>query len=453
MYRYFLALRYLLSRPINVLGMAGVMVGVWALIVVVSIFSGFLKEVAAHVKAATSDLTVLALPWPTSYASIASKIESDPNVAASAPRLLWYGLVHSLGDTSGARPRIPTIQPPGADLPFLMLLGIDPPLERQVTGFSEWLTAVEDPELRVDDLDDPLKSAVIRRPDGTESELPVVLLSERRLRDKDVKKGSVIKISSAQLHRSDGQRSQQLTFVDHEFVVAGAYATSHHAFDNLNCFMASDVLRGLMETSSVEDPVTEVIVRCVDPDDNEATAARLKRGVNPLLTVPQADAFTWQRLNGDILGAVDHQRSLMKLVLLVIMVVAAFLMFATLSMMVTEKTHDIGILTAMGATRVGVLQVFLSCGFAIAVIGAILGVVMGCLTSFYLDPFNTWMRNAFGVDLFPTRIYNLDHVPYDLDPLWITQVAIMALVFGLVASGIPAWRAARHDPLESLRIE
>ena len=453
MYRYFLALRYLLSRPINILGMAGVMVGVWALIVVVSIFSGFLKEVQSHVRAATSDLTILALPWPTSYAEIAPKVEADPNVAACAPRLLWYGLIHALGDGEPARPRVPTIQPPGADLPFLMMLGIEPSLEREVTGFSDWLAAVEDPDLRVDDVDDPLRPAKVKRPDGSEVELPVVLLSERRLRDGTVSKGAIIKVSSAQLHHERGSRGQELSFVDHEFVVAGAYATSHHAFDNMNCFMARDVLRGLMETSHVEDPVTEVIVACVDPDDNDTTAARLKRTVNPLLSRPQAEAFTWQRLNGDILGAVDHQRSLMKLVLLVIMVVAAFLMFATLSMMVTEKTHDIGILSAMGATRVGVLQVFLSCGFAIAVLGALLGVIMGCLTSLYLDPFNTWMRDSFGVDLFPTRIYNLDHVPYDLDPLWIAQVSVMALIFGLVASGVPALRAARHDPLESLRIE
>ena len=143
----------------------------------------------------------------------------------------------------------------------------------------------------------------------------------------------------------------------------------------------------------------------------------------------------------------------MKLVLFVIMVVAAFLMFATLSMMVTEKVHDIGILTAMGATRFGVLQVFMSCGLAIAVAGTVLGILLGCLSAVYLDDFNQWLRASFGIDLFPTTVYNLRRVPYHLDPLWIAQVAAMALGVGVVVSGVPAWRASRHDPVTSLRNE
>ena len=454
MYRYFLALRYLLSRPINLLGMAGVMVSVWALIVVVSIFSGFLVEVRAHVKSANSDLTVLSLPWPTSYSDVAPVVESDANVAASAPRLIWFGLLTALDKTHQVMPRATTVRAPGAASPFVTLLGIDPAKEGGVTGFWDWLKTVE-PELRVDDLDDPLRPKMARLPDGTEKLLPAILLSERRLEHEFVKKGAVIKISSAQLNRNNGARQQQLDFIDHHFVVAGAYSTRHHEFDNQNCFVRLDALAPLMDAQGVADPTTEVIVRCVDSTDNAATARRVHRALAPLFPnrLVSEFAYTWQELNEGILSAVDHQRSLMKLVLFVIMVVAAFLMFATLSMMVTEKTHDIGILTAMGATRRGVMQVFMSCGLSIVVIGAFVGTIVGCLSAYYLDDFNTWLRVTFDVDLFPTRVYNLERVPYDLDPLWIAQVAGMALVVGLVVSGVPAWRAARHDPLESLRNE
>ncbi len=141
----------------------------------------------------------------------------------------------------------------------------------------------------------------------------------------------------------------------------------------------------------------------------------------------------------------------MKMVLFVIMVVAAFLMYATLSMMVTEKTHDIGILTALGGSTWGVSSVFLACGLAITSIGSILGVITGCLSSIYLDNFNQFLKQSFEIDLFPTRIYNLKQVPYSLDPLWIMTVAGTAMGVGLVVSGLPAWRAARHDPLQSLR--
>jgi lipoprotein-releasing system permease protein len=266
-----------------------------------------------------------------------------------------------------------------------------------------------------------------------------------------VRKGAAVKITSARL--SNGTTAgQQLMWLDREFAVAGAYATRHHEFDGANCFVDIHHLRSMMDTTAA-DPVTEVVVRCKDPTVNTATAERLRQKLNAAGPESTFVVGTWQQLNEQFLSAVDHQRSLMKLVLFVIMVVAAFLMYATLSMMVTEKTHDIGILTAMGATRRGVMQVFVSCGFAVQLIGAALGAVGGCISSFYLDDLNKWLRATFGVDLFPTTVYNLERVPYDIDPLWIAQVVSVALVVGFVVSGLPAWRAARYDPLQALRNE
>jgi lipoprotein-releasing system permease protein len=447
MYRYFLALRYLLSRPINLIAMAGVMVSVWAMILVVSIFSGFLEEVRAHIHAATADLTVICAGGPVSYAEIEPLLRSDPNVAACAPRVIWYGLLHAFGKSAEVLPALRPLHKPGAETPLVSLIGIDPAAEMQVTGLGEWLDRVERGDLRVDDPRHPLRTPAAG-PEGTR--LPGILLSEQRLRDEFVGKGAVVKITSARLANAAG--GQNLTWLDQEFAVAGAYATRHHEFDGTNCFVDIDHLRPMMD-SAAADPVTEVVVRCKDPAANAETAERLRRKLEA--EGPESRFFvgTWQRLNEQFLSAVDHQRSLMKLVLFVIMVVAAFLMYATLSMMVTEKTHDIGILTAMGATSRGVMQVFVSCGFAVQLLGAVLGAVAGCISSVYLDDLNKWLRATFQVDLFPTTIYNLERVPYDLDPLWIAQVVSVAMVVGVVVAGLPAWRAARFDPLQALRNE
>jgi lipoprotein-releasing system permease protein len=138
-------------------------------------------------------------------------------------------------------------------------------------------------------------------------------------------------------------------------------------------------------------------------------------------------------------------------VLIVIMVVAAFLMLATLSMMVTEKVSDIGILTAMGGTPWGVTQVFLTCGMVITVVGIVGGILLGIVTGIYLEEVRQALRWATGIDLFPIDVYNLDRVPSAIDPVWLLQVAGMALLVGFVVSVLPALRAARHDPLVSLR--
>jgi lipoprotein-releasing system permease protein len=141
----------------------------------------------------------------------------------------------------------------------------------------------------------------------------------------------------------------------------------------------------------------------------------------------------------------------MQLVLFVIMVVAAFLMLATLSMMVTEKVSDIGILTAMGGTPRGVASVFLACGIVITLAGVAAGLALGTVTGIYLEEVRQALRWATGIDLFPIDVYNLDRVPCAIEPAWLAQVAAMALVVGVVVSFMPAWRAARHDPLVSLR--
>src|SRR5690606_27379488 len=121
------------------------------------------------------------------------------------------------------------------------------------------------------------------------------------------------------------------------------------------------------------------------------------------------------------------------------------------SMMVTEKTSDIGILTAMGGTPLGVLQVFLACGLTITAAGVALGLLTGTLTAVYLEEIRQAVRWATTIDLFPLDVYNLDRVPCAIGPLWLVQVALMALATGAVVSAWPAWRAARHDPLVSLR--
>lgn len=448
-YCHFLALRFLLKRPINLLGMLGVAVGVWALILVVSIFSGFIREVRSHIRSATADISVLRLPWPCEYGALRRTILADPNVAACAPRLVWYGLLHSYGATHEVIPRIRTVDQPGADSRFVSVLGIDPAAELEVTGLRDWLAAA-DPPLRVSDLDAPLAPVAGR---------PAILMSQRRLeRGELVGKGHAVKLITARMQsraREDGGfgLEQALETAERVFTIAGAFRTKHTAFDNFYVLVHIDVLRDML-AHGLGEVVTEISVRCKDPARSAETAARLQRRLNetrnPRDTIL---ALTWEQRNEPFLSAVEHQRSLMKLVLLVIMVVAGFLMYATLSMMVTEKTHDIGILTALGGTRRGVVGIFTTCGLALTCAGAALGVVGGCLSSVHLDDINRGLRAAFGIDLFPASIYNLSRVPYDLDPVWITQVVASALLVGLIVSGTPAWWASRKDPIDALRNE
>jgi lipoprotein-releasing system permease protein len=446
MYRWFLALRYLLQRPINLLGVIGVTLGVWALIVVVSIFSGYIVEIRSHIHSTTADVSISNLPPDCPFAAVRAVIEADPNVAACAPRIAWTGMLHpTRREVTADRPVRAADSEIGEDSRFLHLLGVDPEAELAVTGLREWLDATTTADLRVDR--DRLLQPMPAAGDGDHPPRPTILLSERRAELEGLRAGDQVQVTCSRLH---SRQAQTVDVESMKLVLQGAFATKYVLFDANTAILHIDTLRQLLGSTS-PDACNVVAVKLRDQSQDVATAARLERALQRELQFGVAQ--DWQSTNSQILSAVDHQRSLMKLVLFVIMVVAAFLMYATLSMMVTEKVHDIGILSAIGATRYGILQVFLSCGLAIAAAGTVLGILTGCLSAIYLDDFNQWLRATFGVDLFPTNVYNLRHVPYDLDATWIAQVASMALGVGTLVSGVPAWRASRHDPVTSLRNE
>ena len=202
------------------------------------------------------------------------------------------------------------------------------------------------------------------------------------------------------------------------------------------------------------DHVQEIAIRVHDSSLLAATAERL---IGEVQRAVERDGRgyglvqTWREKNAMFIKNVAHQRELLKIVLTVIMVVAAFLMLATLSMMVTEKTADIGILTAMGGTPSGVTMVFLSCGLVITAAGVFIGLTVGVTTAMYLEEIRQAWLWATGHDLFPLDVYNLTRVPCRIESLWLLQVTVMAMATGLVVSVLPALRAARHDPLISLR--
>ncbi len=437
MYRYYLALRFMVSRPINLLGIGGVMLGVWALIVVVSIFSGYIKEVKQHVSTVSSDLVILKLGSQVRYSTMKRLITADPNVTSCAPRLVWGGLLHPSTKTDRTASPIPGAMPKNG--PYVTISGIDPAAELATTGFGDWLRAVEEPAHRVD-------------PQTLVNTRGWVVLSPLRATNLQLSPGDPVPMTTARMeHTREAGLAQ---FGELEPRYAGGFATNHAGFDTLTVYVHIQDLRQLLAKENPE--FTNEIA--VQPEDRSTAAARQTRNriqrvlfSHPDLQYPQPAVMLAGEQEHLFLNAVDHQRGLMKLVLFVIMVVAGFLVYATLSMMVTEKVHDIGVLSALGATRRGVLQVFISCGLAIALIGTIAGVVAGSITSIYLDAFNSWLKDSWDIDLFPTDIYNLPHVPYHLDPWWILIVASSSLVLGLLAAAIPARRAMRNDPLDALR--
>ncbi|MEL6908327.1 MAG: FtsX-like permease family protein, partial [Planctomycetota bacterium] len=204
---------------------------------------------------------------------------------------------------------------------------------------------------------------------------------------------------------------------------------------------------------------TSVVVKLKDYDrDKETVREELRSELHQARYLRAPDSRsepiqTWEDFRRQLLRAIQNEKMLMAIMLSLVLVVACFTIFALLSMMVTEKRRDIGIMAALGANSRGILAVFLLIGLWEAIVGSTLGALAGIYGAIKIDPFERWLSSTFGFQIFDRDIYLFDHIPSDVTPLGVGLIVGGAIFFTLLFAAIPAWRASRLDPVEALRHE
>jgi lipoprotein-releasing system permease protein len=168
---------------------------------------------------------------------------------------------------------------------------------------------------------------------------------------------------------------------------------------------------------------------------------------------PEYTVRTWQDLNPALFGALKVEKTVMFIILTLIIVVAALNILSMLIMIVMEKTKDIGILRALGATRGSIAALFLSQGCFIGLVGIGLGLAAGVATTRNLDAIAQWLERTFGVSVFPPTIYYLDHIPARIDAADVAGIAAATFVLTVLAGTYAAARAAALAPVDALRYE
>lgn len=450
MYKYFLALRYLLSRPIHAIGAIGITVAVWSLIVVYSIFSGYLVEMVGHVRGAVADLSFLFNDSKDSWALVEPVLRKTDGVRAAAPRIVWYALVAPEKKVERKPGELDPATTSGK-LPtnFFQVVGLDTRLEQKLRDLESEFAAVEDPSLRVANPSEPFSPLGF----GAEAAaLPRLALGYARAESWQLRRGDIVTLASARPTAKGQAQVDELDMVHQRFVFAGAFQSKYFEFENTTALVSLDTMRRLFPIAGAktQDAFSEIAIMIDDPEQGATMKKILDR---KLADSGFAGRVAEWRDRGfaAFLDNVEHQRSLMTYVLSILMAVSAFLVFATLLMMVSEKTRDVGILQALGATRWGILTIFLVSGLTIALVGAAAGTSLGVVTCVNIDAINSWLEASLGLSLFPRNIYGLEKVPYSLDVIWIATVIAVALVVTILFSVIPAWLAARMDPVKALR--
>lgn len=189
-------------------------------------------------------------------------------------------------------------------------------------------------------------------------------------------------------------------------------------------------------------------IRLDDPEETQAAMARIRDAVPGFLFM-----FDWQSQRGAYLGALNLERSMMRLVMLVLITITALNIITGVVMLVKNKTRDIAILRTIGASRSSMMRVFVMIGGFLGIAGAVTGTVLGVLTVTYISEIEAFLGWVRGAPLFPPDVYGLEGLPARLDWaeviftfLWSTSMSVLVTLW-------PAWRAAQLDPVEALRFE
>ena len=229
------------------------------------------------------------------------------------------------------------------------------------------------------------------------------------------------------------------------YTVAATFTVGMSEYDQLFIYMPLAQAQLFFGREGVVDVVE---IRVADAD----RAMEMKSQIAELAG-PTAIVTDWTQRNASFWNALKVERSVMRLILMLIVAIAAMNIISGLVMLVKNKGRDIAILRTMGAGRGAILRVFFMAGASVGALGTIVGLVLGVLFCLFIGPIQNFVEWVTGAEVFSSDIYYLAHIPAQVDWREVLIIVAWALGVSFVATLPPALRASRLDPVEALRYE
>jgi len=405
-FEWFVSLRYLRAKRkqkfislITLISILGVAVGVMALIVVLSVFTGFTEGLRDQIIGVNAHALVQRLGSTiTDPEEVAAAIEAVEGVEATTPYIYAQALISSATQSTG-----------------VVLRGIEASSAMRVLGIGEKMVAG-----RLTDLD-------------ISTEVPPIVLGRDMARQLQVGVGDKVRLISPNGPLSPMGVLPRIRTC----LVAGIFETGMFEYDSTMGYINLDTARSLTDLRSGVHGI-EIRVRDIDAANRTATAIQQVLGHG-------YSVRDWMQLNRNLFAALKLEKFGIFIALNLIILVAALNIISALIMMVMEKNRDIAILKSMGATTKAIMRIFFYQGMIIGLAGTVLGMGGGLGLCALLKRYKI-------IEL-PSNVYPMSTMPIKVVPLDVTVIAVSALLITLIATLYPSWKASRIRPAEALSYE
>ncbi|KAF0102975.1 MAG: lipoprotein-releasing system permease protein [bacterium] len=390
---------------ISVISMAGIALGVMALIVVMSVMNGFQEELRARILGVASHLEISGpagrlADWP----GLAAQVARHPEVRGSAPYVSGQALLVVGSETKGA-----------------LVRGLLPQEEGKVAEFAGHMKAGRLDSLRPGEFN--------------------IALGNDLARALGVFPGDKVAVIAPQGVVTPAGMLPRIK----QFTVSGIFQMGMFEYD------AGLVLMHLEDAQKLYRLADDVSGLRVKLSDLE----RAPRVLRDLAGSLEGDYYLsdWTMRHTSFFQAVQIEKRMMFIILTLIVAVAAFNIISTLVMAVTDKQSDIAILRTLGAHPGSIMAIFMVQGSLIGVFGTLAGLVSGVLLALNVETVVPWIERAVGLDLFPADVYYISDLPSKLNWPDVWTIGGVALLLSFLATLYPSWRAAHIQPAEALRYE